>query len=169
MDITSYLIAAAGIVWVVYRQFIGRYASPGRMILPLVLVVVGFSQVASAHLEWTAGVTAVIALDLLVTIALGAVRGMAITLSMQDGYLFQRGGVRSLLLWLVSIGARVLFAVLAAGTAAGPATSATLMLSFGLSIAAQYAVLAFRIKADGRPIRPSGDRRSARSGSTLGR
>jgi len=70
---------------------------------------------------------------------------------------------------VVSIGVRVLIAVLAAGTSAGPATAATLTLGFGVSIAAQYAVLAARVRADGRPIRPSGDRREAGARATLGR
>ncbi|MFC4947137.1 hypothetical protein [Pseudonocardia sp. GCM10023141] len=169
MDIANYLIPAAAIIWIVYRQFVGRYANPARMILPLVLIVLGVSQTVSAHIDWTPAVIGIIGADLFVTVVLGAIRGGAIKLSMQDGYLFQRGGVTSLVLWLVSIGARVLFGVFAAGTGAGPASTATLMLSFGISIAAQYVVLSARIRADGRPIRPSGDRRPTRSGSTLGR
>lgn len=169
MEPITYVLIAAALAWIVYRQFVGRYASPNRMLLPLVLIVLGLSQASGAHIGWSAGVIGVVALDLLVTVVLGAIRGQAIAFSTKDGYLYQRGGVLSLLLWLVSIGARVLFEVFTHGTAAAPATAATLTLSFGASIAAQYAVLYFRIKNDGRPIRPSGDRRSAPSRSTLGR
>lgn len=107
--------------------------------------------------------------DLLLTAGLGAVRGAAIELSLREGYLYRRGGVLSLALWTLSIGARVLIAVLASGTSAGPATAATLTLGFGVSIAAQYLVLAARVRADGRPLRPSGDRREVGQQATLGR
>jgi hypothetical protein len=111
----------------------------------------------------------VVAGDLVLTAGLGAVRGAAIRLSLRDGYLYRRGGALSLVLWAVSIGARALVALLAAGTSAGPATAATLTLSFGVSIAVQYAVLAARVRDDGRPLRPSGDRRGSGAGATLDR
>ena len=41
--------------------------------------------------------------------------------------------------------------------------------TFGVSLAAQYLVFNARVAADGRPIRPAGDRRTARARSTLGR
>jgi hypothetical protein len=166
----SYLIPALALVWIVYRQFVGRFVPARRsQLLPLVLVLIGFEQIWTAHIVWGTVVTLVVLGDLVLTAVLGAVRGAAIRLSLREGYLFQRGGVPSLLLWLLSIGVRVLFAVLAAGTVAGPATAATLTLSFGVSIAAQYAVLGARVRADGRPIRPAGDRRSVTAGSTLDR
>ena len=135
--------------------------------LPLVLVLLGVLESASAHIGWTAVVVGWIAVDLLITAVLAVVRGYAITLSLRDGYLYQRGGVPSLVLWLVSIAARVAVALLAHDTPAGPAVEATLLLTFGVSLAVQSLVLMARVRADGRPLRPGGDRRGTRTPSTL--
>ncbi|MCW2720602.1 hypothetical protein [Pseudonocardia sp.] len=170
MDIGSYLIPALAIVWIIYRQFVGRFVTTGSsFVLPLVLVVWGLVQTVQADVRWTLLAVAVVAGDLLLTAALGAVRGAAIRLSLREGYLYRRGGALSLVLWAVSIGARVLVGVLVVGTPAGQATAATLTLGFGVSIRAQYLVLAARVRADGRPLRPSGDRRGAGARATLGR
>ncbi len=167
--IVSYVIPALAVVWIIYRQFVGRFVTQGRsLVLPLVLLVWGLVQVVQADVRWGTVAVLVVAGDLVLTAALGAVRGAAIRLSLRDGYLFRRGGGLSLVLWVVSIGARVAVAVLAAGTAAGPAVAATLTLGFGISIAAQYAVLAARVRADGRPVRPAGDRRHVGTQPTIG-
>ena len=168
MDPLSLVITAAVLVWIVHRQFAGRFVASGRgLVLPLVLIVLGLQQ--AGGVTWGAVAIAAVAGELLITAGLGVVRGFAVRLSIQDGYLFQRGGVPALVLWGVSIGVRILVEVFATGTAVGPAVSATLMLSFGVSLAAQGAVIAARAKADGRPIRPSGDRRPAERRSTLER
>lgn len=168
-ELSTYLITVAAMVWIIYRQFVGRFVTPGRsMVLPLVLVVWGLVQAVQADVRWGTLAVLVVAGDLVLTAALGAVRGAAIRLSLREGYLYRRGGVPSLVLWAVSIGVRVLVAVLAAGTSAGPATTATLTLGVGVSIATQYAVLAARVRADGRPIRPAGDRRGSGTRVTLG-
>lgn len=168
MDITTYAVIALAAVWVIYRQFVGRFVTTGgSVVLPFVLVVWGIQQAAASDVRWSTLAILVVAGDLLLTAGLGAVRGAAIRLSLRDGYLYRRGGGLSLMLWAISIGARVLVAVLAAGTAAGPATAVTLILGFGVSIAAQYAVLAARVRADGRPIRPG--RRDVAVRATLDR
>ncbi len=168
MDILSYLVPAALVVWVVARQFTGRYVPASRSLLvPLVLVVVGLSQ--ATHVAWTALAVVVVAGDLLLTAALGVVRGSALRLTEREGYLYQRGGWRSLGLWALTIAARVGVALPFAHTSAGPALAATLTASFGVSLAAQYHVFHARVAADGRPIRPGQDRRATPAGSTLGR
>jgi hypothetical protein len=45
VDVSSYLVAAAVVVWVVARQFTGRWVPARRsLLLPLVLVAVGVGQ-----------------------------------------------------------------------------------------------------------------------------
>lgn len=170
MSPLSLLLTVAVLVWVVQRQFVGRFVSTRRSFtLPLVLGVLGVAAIAQAHVAWTAAALGWIALDLVLTVVLGAVRGRATTLSLRDGYLYQRGGVPTLLLWLLSIGVRVLVAVLAHGTSAGPAVEASLLLTFGVSLGVQGLVLLARVRADGRPVAPAGTRRADRSPSTLSR
>ncbi len=168
MSPLSLLLVAAVLVWVVQRQFVGRFVATRRTLtVPLVLGVLGLFSIAQAHVEWTTAALGWIAVDLVLTVVLGLARGCAIHLSLRDGYLYQRGGVPSLALWLLSIGARVLVAVLASGTPAGPAVEATLMLTFGISLGVQGLVLLARVQADGRPLAPAGTRRTDRSPSTL--
>jgi len=168
MSPLSLLLTVAVLVWVVQRQFVGRFVSTRRTLtLPLVLGVLGLFAIAQAHVEWTTAALGWIAVDLVITVALGVVRGYAINLSLRGGYLYQRGGVPTLVLWVLSIGARVLVAVLANGTPAGPAVEASLLLTFGISLGVQGLVLLARVQADGRPLAPAGTRRANRSPSTL--
>lgn len=164
------LLVAALLVWVVSRQFAGRFVAPRtRIILPLVLVVIGVEQMVTGHVPLPPLAVGVLAADLLLTAALGAVRGGAIRLSVRDGYLHQRGGWPSLGLWLVSIAARLAVALPFAHTAAGPALAASLPLSFGAGLAAQYLVFGARVRADGRALRPASDRPVRPARSTLRR
>lgn len=168
MDILSYLVPAALVVWVVARQFTGRYVPASRSLLvPLVLVVVGLGQ--ATHVAWTALAVVIVVADLLLTAALGVVRGYATRLTEREGYLYQRGGWLSLGLWVLTIAARVGVAMPFAHTSAGPALAATLIASFGVSLAAQYLVWGARVAADGRPVRPPRDRRDTPARSTLAR
>ena len=168
MDIASYLVPAALVTYVIARQFAGRWVPARRSpLLPLVLVVVGVGQ--AAHVQWTALAAAVVGLDVLLTAGLGAVRGAASRLTLRDGYLYQRGGWLSVGLWLLTIAVRVAVAPPFLHTSAGPALAATLVLTFGISLAAQYAVWGARVARDGRPIRQDGDRRRAIARSTLAR
>lgn len=172
MDILSYLVPAALVVWVIARQFTGRYVAARRsLVLPLVLFVVGLGQ--AGHVAWTPLAVVAVGGDVALTVALGVVRGYATRLTLRDGYLYQRGGWLSVGLWVATIAVRLGVALPFAHTSAGPALAATLTVSFGVSLAAQYLLFNARVAADGRPIRPAGDRPkdrlSTRARSTLAR
>ena len=167
-DIASYLVPAALVVYVIARQFVGRWVPARRsLLLPLVLVVVGVGQ--AGHVGWTALAVVLVGADVLLAAGLGVVRGAAIRLTLRDGYLYQRGGWLSVGLWLLTIAVRVGVAAPFLHTSAGPALEATLAMSFGISLGAQYAVFNARVARDGRPIRPAGDRRRTAPRSTLAR
>lgn len=166
----EYLIVAALLVWIVYRQFVGRFVPARRtLVLPVVLLAVGLEQAVTAHVAFPPLAVAVLVGDLVLTAALGALRAASIRLTVRDGRLFQRGGWPTLGLWLLSIAARVLVALPFEHTAVGAVLTATLTLSFGISIAVQYLVFTARVRADGRPVRPEVDRRQAPAGPTLDR
>jgi len=62
MDVSSYLVGAAVVIWVIARQFAGRWVPARRsLLLPLVLVVVGIGQAGNVH--WTALAVAVVGAD----------------------------------------------------------------------------------------------------------
>ena len=166
MDVSSYLVAAALVIWVIARQFAGRWVPARRsLLLPLVLFAVGVGQ--AGHVRWTALAGVVVGADVLLTAGLGVLRGSAIRLTLRDGYLYQRGGWLSVGLWLLTVAVRVAVALPFLHTSAGQALEATLAASFGISLAVQFAVFDARVVRDGRPIRPA--RRRAEARSTLGR
>jgi hypothetical protein len=76
---------------------------------------------------------------------------------------------RSLLLPLVLVVVGVGQAAHLRWTALPAAVTAAPALSFGVSLAAPYAVFDARVARDGRPARPAGDRRRAITRSTLAR
>jgi hypothetical protein len=165
----QYVIVALVLVWIVVRQVRGRYVSPGRTaVLPAILVALGIA--VAAQVTWTGLAVALVAGELLVTAALGVVRGALTHLTLREGYLYQRGGGLGLALWIVSIGARMLIEVGATALGVGAATTATITLSFGVSLAAQFAVLYLRVRADDRPLRSADrGRRVATGRATLDR
>jgi len=169
MQNVDYALIALLLVWIIVRQVRGRYVSPGRSaVLPLVLVVLGVGSAVGA--PWTGLAVAVVAAELVVTAALGVLRGALTHLTLREGYLYRRGGALGLALWVVSIGVRVLIEIGASAIGVGAAAQATITLSFGVSLAAQALVLHRRVVADGRPLRPAArGRRPVPGGATLGR
>lgn len=166
MDFASYVLLAALVIWVMARQFAGRWVPARRSLaMPLVLVVVGVGQ--AAHVHWTALAAVVVGGEVLLTAGLGVVRGSAIRLSLRDGYLYQRGGWLSVGLWVLTVAARLAVALPFLHTSAAPALEASLAVSFGISLAVQYAVFNARVARDGRPVRPA--RREAAARFTLAR
>ena len=169
--ILDYLLPVAVVVWVVARQFVGRFVrARNPLVLPAILVVIGLAQ--AARVPWTPLAAAAVAGDLLLVAALGVVRARAIRLSLRDGYLYQSGGWLSVGLWVLTIAVRIGFALPFLHTSAEPALAATLTASFGVSLGVQFAVFNARVTADGRPLRPrsdgrGSDRRDGRMRSTL--
>ncbi|MBN9111818.1 MAG: hypothetical protein J0I34_23915 [Pseudonocardia sp.] len=172
MNIEQILIAVLVLAWIVYRQVVGQYASRTKLIwLPLVLIVVGLYTVVQAHPTVTTVGGALIGAELVLTVVLGWVRGRAVSLETREGFLYLRGGVPALVLWLISIGMRVgveLFAHSIGGATAALATS-TIALSFGISLAVQGLVLRQRIRRDGRPLQEDSRRGDRSARATLGR
>jgi hypothetical protein len=168
-NMVQYVLVALVLAWIVMRQVRGRYVSTGRLaVLPAILVVIGLGSAASV--TWTGLAVAVVAGELVLTAALGVLRGALTHLTLREGYLYQCGGGLGLALWVVSIGVRVLSAVGASAIGVGAATEATITLSFGVSLAVQFVVLHLRVQADGRPLRPAdGGRRPASGRATLDR
>ncbi|HEX4361293.1 MAG TPA: hypothetical protein VH141_27405 [Pseudonocardia sp.] len=173
MNLSTVLIVVLALGWVISRNLKGRFVATGEggkaYRLPLVLIVLGVVEFGQAHPAITPVAVLVIGADLLLTAALGAARGYSIQLSTRDGYLYQRGGAPTLLLWALSIAVRVGLEFAAHSLGAGAAASGTVVLTFGVSLVVQAFVLQSRVREDGRPVRPARDRRgSGRDGSRDG-
>ncbi|MFL6116664.1 MAG: hypothetical protein ACJ786_35710 [Catenulispora sp.] len=138
---------------VIGKRLTGRPVDTRRSVLvPGVLAVYGFFQVQKAGpLTHTDQIWLVISGA--VSVALGLARGTTVRLYQRNGYLWVRYRPSTILLWLASIAAR--FAIEAAAIASGAGRSAmtsSMMLMFGLSLAAEALILLPRAQASGIPI-----------------
>lgn len=163
------VVIALLVVWVLYRQVVGRFVRPiGRSVtVPVVIAGIGLVTLVQAHPPVTATGLIVTVLALACTAALGLARATVIRLELRQGWLYERGGLPMAALWVLTIGVRVGMEFLGHSVGAGPLLTASLTLSLGLSLVVQYLVLAGRVAADGRPVRPEVGRARNRRHATL--
>ncbi|WP_236788649.1 hypothetical protein [Amycolatopsis sp. GM8] len=155
MEILLYIVIAAFVVWrVVYRQLRGSMITVrGLVLFPGILLVLGVVNSARALPGASGGELGLLAIDLVILVVLGIARASSTRLSTRDGYAFQKGTTVTLVLWLVTIAVRIGFGV--AGTKmglAGPLTSSSILLSLGLSIGVQNALVYSRARRRQLPI-----------------
>ncbi len=149
MNVTAVLNAAlilALVGFVLYRQTIARPVVARRLwLLPGILAVIGIA--AMTHVDnGTLSGTAVeyLAVDLVASMALGGVRGCFVRIFERDGVMWRQGGLVTVALWLVTIGIRIVIAILAGAAGVGTVMNAALELSLGVSLLAQNGVVALR-------------------------
>jgi putative effector of murein hydrolase len=155
-QVIDVVVAVALVAWIIVRQVQPRPVSPRPMlILPLVLVVVGISQVSKAapsgHSLTSTDVTW-LAVDLAVAVVSGLARAFTIRLYEQGGELWRQGTPVTVVLWLASIAARVVIAILGSHSGAGKTLDDGLLLSFGVSLAVQAALIIWRGQQLGIPF-----------------
>jgi hypothetical protein len=156
-QILLYLAIAALVIWrVIVRQIRGNTPTLRSLtLIPLILVVAGIANCASLLPRASGGELGLLGVDLILLILLGSARATSTRLTERGGYAFQKGGVLTLILWLVTIAIRVGVAFAGARMGiAGPLTSASILLSMGLTIGTQNAVIYFRIQRRGFRIAP---------------
>jgi hypothetical protein len=140
--------------WVLYRQTIPRPMVARRLwILPGILVVIGIaaiSHVDNGNLSATA--ILYVAIDLIASVVLGAVRGYYVRVFERDGVMWRQGGAVTLALWVVSIGIRVVVAIFAGRARVGNVSNASLELALGITLLAQNGVVALRGSRMGIPF-----------------
>ena len=154
-EILLYIAIAVLVVWrVIIRQFRGSTLTVrGLVLMPGILVVLGAINCAKALPTASGKEIALLGVDLAVLIVFGVARAASMTISERAGHAFQKGGTLTLVLWFATIAVRIGFA--AAGTwlgATGPLTSASLLLSMGLSIGVQNALVFTRARRLGIPV-----------------
>lgn len=149
-------VAIAGLILyrVVYQQIRGTLLNRKTLLrLPLLLVVVGAYLALKALPGASAGELGLLTADLLVLSGLGVLRSTTTTLTAREGTTFQKGSAVTVGLWVLTVAVRI--GLVALGTAlgvAGPLTSASVMLSLGVSIAVQNATTYRRIRSHGLPL-----------------
>ncbi|MEV4510486.1 hypothetical protein AB0K00_16145 [Dactylosporangium sp. NPDC049525] len=165
MNLTTALLIAAAVLYLLVRRFTGEPLQARRLVLPPVLLVAWGGYAVSQ--AFTAGTLAHAVLDgavlgagAVLGVAGGLVRGLTVRVFVRDGHLWYRYTALTLLVWIVLIGAR--FAENAAGRALGAdaaVLAAALPFMLGLSLLAEAAVTGRRAIATGVPFAPRETRR----------
>jgi hypothetical protein len=137
---SAILIAAIALI-VIYRQFQTRAISTrGLVILPLALLVLGANGLAQTPPKGALAIGAAIG------IGLGALRGRSVLVWQDTGGTWWRRGTRTTAaLWVGTIAVRIGVIVGARLLGDHDATSSgSIELALGVSLAAQFAVIALR-------------------------
>ncbi|MGA8728335.1 MAG: hypothetical protein WB608_06255 [Terracidiphilus sp.] len=144
------VIAVVVLIWVVARQLQARplvvktlFAVPAIMaLLGLLLLARGARSghgLTSADMAWLGA-------DLGLAAVSGVLRAPTVRLFQRDGSIWRQGGPLTIALWALSVGAKVGIGVMAAHNGAGARVDDSVLLSFGVSLAVQYAVLVLRAR-----------------------
>jgi hypothetical protein len=153
-DVYEVVIAVAVLAWVLYRQTVARPVSVRQLwLLPGILVVIGVTSLSKVdHGHYTSTAVFYIVLDLVTSLAAGAIRGCFVRVFDRDGVMWRQGSKVTMTLWVVSIAIRVIIALLASNAGVGNVSDASLDVAFGLSLAAQNGVVAYRGVKQGLPF-----------------
>ncbi|MEV0066863.1 hypothetical protein [Amycolatopsis sp. NPDC050768] len=159
LTILAYLAIAALVLYrVVYKQLRGTLLSRKSLVTtPLVLTAIGVFTTAQALPKASTGELVLLGADIAVLVVLGLARSASTTLTARGTTTFQKGSALTLVLWLATIGARVGFGFLGGYLGFGSGlTSASILLTLGLSIGVQNALTYYRIQQRGLPLAEQG-------------
>ena len=166
MNVTDILLVLAAVTWVMSRRMAGQLLqAKSLLVLPAVLTIIGITQLRHLH---PADVTTVafIAVSIGLSVVLGLVRGATVHLGERGQELWMRYRVSTVVLWVATLAVKVVAVPLERGVSHASASAAghALMLSIGLGVLAESAVVLLRALrrrpelvwdkgADGRPHR----------------
>lgn len=154
MSIVQIILIVAVAALVIGKRLTGRPVDARRsVVMPGVLAVYGLFILHKSGTSLSHTDQVWLAVQAIVSVAIGLVRGCTVRLYERDGHLWARYRPITLLLWLGSIAAR--FALEAAAVASGAdkaAMTSSIMFLFGLSLAAESLVVLPRAYASGIPV-----------------
>jgi hypothetical protein len=153
------LLVAVAVILIIGRRFIGSPVGAKSMVVPLALMGAGVAQI---HGHLTSKDIALLAVEVVVSLAAGVARAYTIKLFLKDGHLWQRYTVITLLVWIAMIAVRVGFAAFGHWWGATLASGATVMIAFGFSIFVEALVVSMRASQTGAPIMPKQTRNGRR-------
>lgn len=140
-------LVLALVVFILYRQTIARPVTPrGLWLLPALLIVVAFVAISNVVGHGTLTVTAVtyLGLDVVSSLALGALRGCCMRVFERDGVMWRQGSAITLSLWIAAIAVRIVIGFFASKAGVGNVSVAGLELALAASLLGQNAVIALR-------------------------
>jgi hypothetical protein len=159
MEIAQLLLIVALLAYVIGRRLTGQPYTTGRLLtVPAIMVGYGLFELTKVHVG--PGAVAVLAVEAVVGLAFGVLRGLTIRLYERDGYLWYRYTPWTIALWIAAIAARIGVTVAAHAMGANLPT-ATLVAALGVSLLGEAAVVLPRARRTGVPM--ATDRRTARA------
>jgi hypothetical protein len=149
------IVAIAAAAYVLWSRAQGRPLKARRMIiLPAALAFIGITDLTGSNAtHLTSKDIAFLVVSIAISAALGAARGATIELYPKGGELWQRYKRNTIVLWILLIGSKLVLAGIAssAGASAGGGTN-SLLLSLGVSLLAEAAIVGPRALSTGVPF-----------------
>jgi hypothetical protein len=118
------------VIFILYRQTIARpLTARGIWVLPAILIIVALAALSNIN-HGVLSVTSVtwLVIDVVTSLALGALRGCFIRVFERDGVMWRQGNAATITLWLAAIGVRIVIGVLASNAGVANVSSAGLEL-----------------------------------------
>lgn len=152
MSLVNILLIVAGVGYILVRRMIGDIVEiKSLLVLPVVLTGVGLLQL-SQHGQLDdlgpQGVTTVafLVVGIALSLGIGAVRGMTVYLAERNGELWMRYRVSTVALWVLNVAVKAAIIPVEVAVTHQSASTAThtLLLSVGLGILAESAVVLVR-------------------------
>ena len=156
MNLLNVVIIVGVVVWVIGRRLAGEPLQARRLAaLPLVLVVIGVSQLAR-QIHGIPGALDIVllAVDAGAALVFGLWRGTTIGVFTRDGHLWYRYRPATLGVWAVSLVVRLGLAGVAHAAGASGLVAAASLALFGVTLAGEAAVVGLRGVRSGVPFAP---------------
>jgi hypothetical protein len=151
------LLIVAAVVYVVAGRLAGQPLQAKRLVvIPAAMTIYGLTQLAHPDATAIAGLV----VEAAIGFGLGLLRGVTIHVYEKAGHLWFRYRPLTLAVWAATIAVRVVIAFGAHAVGVNLPTAGALLVSFGLSLFGEAAVIAVRAQSLGVPYAPS--RRGAR-------
>ena len=150
MNIAQVLLIAVIVVLLIGRRFVGQPLRAQSWLIPVGLTVWAGYQLVDQHL--TAGDLGFLLVSAVLGLASGAARGVTVHLYPREGVLWMRYRWLTAAVWIASIALRV--GLVVGGHLAGVKLSSgsTILLTLGISLIAEVAVVGARAARTGVPI-----------------
>ena len=155
LTIVLYVAIAALVFYrVIYRGLRGTLITPKQLlVMPVLMIVIGVYTGHSALQGITPTEIAVLGADIVILALMGVLRSATTTLTAREGTTFSKGSPLTIVLWVATIGIRVAFSIFSGAFGlSNTVTSATILMTLGVSIGAQNAFTYYRIQRLGLPL-----------------
>jgi hypothetical protein len=153
MGALEILLIVAAVVYVVVGRLAGQPLQAQRLVaIPAAMTIYGLTQLGHPDAMAIVGLV----LEAAIGFGLGLLRGITIHVFEKAGHLWFRYRPLTLAIWAATIGVRVMIAFAAHLFGVNLPTLAAILVSFGLSLFGEAAVVAMRAARLGVPYAPSG-------------